>query len=486
MNDSEASHSAETGLSRYPASLQRALHVFGAVMIVVSAVTPAASVWVIAPVVMATQGSGAFLVFVAAAIIGVGMSFSWSELGAIYPIAGGDYSIIARIFGAAPGFLMFALYLTLAIFIPSAIGLGAGQYVQVVWPHVNANLVGALIIAGATLVAILHIRTNAVITGVFLFIELAAISTVIVLAIFFSKTGLHWGELIHPHVFTESGQRTAATFSLLASGIAVGLFSYNGYHWVLFLSEEVHLGGARRKLVTAIFISFVITIAAELLPITFAILGAPNLAAFQHAPSPMAYIVSNLGTPTLNKIVSLGIVLAVFNAVLACIISLSRILYSSGRDRGWPGPVSGWLSSTLPRVHTPWVAILVIGAIGTVLTATSKVAALVTFTGVLLALDYGAIAVAAIASRFIQKNVERPYKMPLWPLWPLIGIAGTAYTLTLQTAHDLIICGIIFGVALIYYYGYLRPHSATNWRMLTAVEEIPEEPPEAELSKEIV
>ena len=53
-------------------------------------------------------------------------------------------------------------------------------------------------------------------------------------------------------------------------------------------------------------------------------------------------------------------------------------------------------------------------------------------------------------------------------------------------AFGMIICAIIFAVALVYYVGYLRPRSATNWRMLTAVEEIPEEPPEVELSKEIV
>ena len=69
--------------------------------------------------------------------------------------------------------------------------------------------------------------------------------------------------------------------------------------------------------------------------------------------------------------------------------------------------------------------------------------------------------------------------------YALIGIAGTVYTLTLQTAHDLIIVAIIFAIALIYYFAYLLPRRATSWRMLTAVEEVPEEP-ELEISKDIV
>jgi amino acid transporter len=207
---------------------------------------------------------------------------------------------------------MFIIFLTLAIFIPSAIGLGAGQFIQVVWPDVDANLVGTVLIVIATLTAILHIRFNAVVTGFFLFIELGAITIAVVLGFFFSKTGLHWGELIHPHVFSATGAATAASLTVIAAGIGVGLFSYNGYHWVLFLSEETYLGGKHMKLVNAIFISFLITVVFELLPITAAILGAPDLAALQNSVSPMAYLVESLGGHTLNVIVSLGIALAIF------------------------------------------------------------------------------------------------------------------------------------------------------------------------------
>jgi len=467
---------AEVAERRYPQSLSRVLNVFGAVMVVVSAVTPAGAVWVIAQVILQNQGSGAFWTMVAAAVIGIGMCFCWAELGAMYPIAGGDYSIIARVMGKLPGFLMFIIFLTLAIFIPSAIGLGAGQYVQVAWPNVDANIVGTVLIVIATLTAILHIRFNAVITGLFLFIELGAITIASVLGFFFAKSGLHWGELIHPHVFSASGEATAATLAIMAAGIGVGLFSYNGYHWVLFLSEETHLGGLHTKLVNAIFISFAITVFFELLPITAAILGAPDLAALQNSTSPMAYLVESLGGHTLNVIVSLGIALAIFNAVLACIITLSRVIYSSGRDKAWPGVVSDWISVVSPRFRTPWVATALIGIIGAVLTATSSVAALVTFTGVMLAAEYAMIAFAAIYSRIYQKDAIRPYKMPLWPLPPLVALVGTIWTLCLQSWSDLLITAAILGVALVYYYVYLLPRRGTHWEMLEAVHD-----PEADL-----
>ena len=45
------------------------------------------------------------------------------------------------------GFLMFALFLTLAIFIPSAIALGGANYLAPLVSGANPNLVGALLMS---------------------------------------------------------------------------------------------------------------------------------------------------------------------------------------------------------------------------------------------------------------------------------------------------------------------------------------------------
>jgi len=50
--------------------------------------------------------------------------------------------------------------------------------------------------------------------------------------------------------------------------------------------------------------------------------------------------------------------------------------------------------------------------------------------------------------------------MPLWPLPAVIAVAGLAYALTQQAGHDLVICGAVFGVGILYYAFFLRgrPH----------------------------
>ncbi|WP_165422972.1 APC family permease [Ktedonosporobacter rubrisoli] len=448
----------------YQQQLSRAIGVLGNICISVSAITPTASIFIIAPVAFNLQGSGAFLAFVIAGIIGLGMAMCYSELGSAFPVVGGQYSIVARVLGRFPGFLAFADYLTLAVFVPSSIALGAGQYVAVLFPNltVNANLVGAIIMLATTLIAILSIRANAFVTGIFLAVELLAVATVSVLGL----ANIHQplSILFSPQTVNAQGALSPLAFGALLAGVSTAIFAYNGYDGPIVFSEE--MTGPRRGIARAVLWALGISIAAELIPVTAALLGAPSLKELIHSNTPMSYVLSALGGPLLNTLVTIGVLCSIFNGNIAIILGYGRVIYSSGRDKAWPEPVSGWLELCHPKLKTPWVATALVGVIGTVLTALSSVAALVTFTGVLLVVLYALVALSALVSRFTQKDLVRPYKMPLWPLWPLIGLIGCIVVFTQQALSDMGICAAILVVAAIYYFFYLRPRQKTHWVML--------------------
>jgi len=67
---------------RYKQELSRSISVLGNVLVTLSGVTPAASVFIIAPVALVAAGSGSFWSFVFAAIVGVLMAFCWAERAA--------------------------------------------------------------------------------------------------------------------------------------------------------------------------------------------------------------------------------------------------------------------------------------------------------------------------------------------------------------------------------------------------------------------
>ncbi|MHB8296429.1 MAG: APC family permease [Acidimicrobiales bacterium] len=446
--------------------LRRGMGVLGNILITLSGITPAVSVFVIASVAFAGQGSGAFLSFFAAAIIGVGMAMSWAELGSMYPIAGGDYSITGHVLGRFMGFLMFVLFLTLAIFIPSAIALGGASYLTPVLPNANPHYIGVAIMVVVTLIAILRIRTNAVLTGIFLMIELLLIGAVVVLGFIHSH---NLSLLVHPEIFSSHGVESAASLGAIGAGITIALFSYNGYNSAINLSEETK--GRPRDIAKAVYIAFVLAIIFELTPVTAALLGAPSLSKLATSANPFSYLITALAGKSVNTIFSLGVFLAVVNATLAIVLINARIIYSSGRDRAWPGRLSDWMGLVHPRFESPWFATAVIGVIGALLTGLSSIASLVTFTGVIVGVDYGLIAVCAIISRVTQKSEERPYRMPLWPLPPLVGLAGVVYALTQQTAHDMVIVAIIIVCTAAYYFGYLvRRPGEQGWVVHAALD----------------
>ena len=100
---------------------------------------------------------------------------------------------------------------------------------------------------------------------------------------------------------------------------------------------------------------------------------------------------------------------------------------------------------------TPWVAVLVVGVIGTILTFFGSAIAAITFTSVLIIIMYALIAISAIVHRFKGKHVI-PYKMILWPLAPVVGLMGVVIAGYFQSAHDLLICLAIFVVGFLFYF----------------------------------
>src|SRR5262252_7832958 len=349
-----------TETARYEQDLSRSIGILGNVFITLSGVTPASSVFIIVPVALVAVGSGSFLSYVFAAIVGVFMAFCWAELSAAFPIAAGDYALVwhsykgrtSRLAGPV-SFVTFALYVDFIAFIPAVIALGTGTY----------------------LAAILNIRLNAVITGIFLAIELAALGVVTVLGIINAK---NWSSLVHPAVGNAHGGLTSVSFTAVLALTAVAVFSYNGYANAVNFSEETT--GSSRRIARAILWALVITVAAELIPLTAVLVGSPSIAKLSTSSVPMQYFIEATSNKTVYTIVSLGVVIAILNAVIAIILSYGRIFFSSGRDRAWPGPVNGWMTARSERFRSPWFATALVGVLGAALCLTVSLNTLVNLT----------------------------------------------------------------------------------------------------------
>ena len=454
---------------RYKQELDRGLHVIGNIMITISGVAPTAGVFIMAPIALWIAGTGAFWAFLVAGIIGIGMAFSYAEAGTAFPVTGGEWAIIARILGRPIGFVALVIMLASVILIPSSIALGAGQYLSVIWEGQNPNLVGAIIMLVVGGLAILQIKTNSIMQGILLAIELIAVGTLTVLG--FVHVHQSPSVLISPTTYDGDASMSVA-FGVVMSAVVIALFAYNGYGGAIVLSEETK--GARHNVARAILGTLAITVVVEFIPVIAAILGAPSLKELIGSESPMLYVINSLGGSTVNTIVSLLVFVAIFNGCLAIVVLMSRIVFGSGRDKIWPEPISSWLAMIHPKYKTPWVAAIAMAIIGAVLTAASNVAEMVTFTGVFVAVTYALIAISAIVVRVRYKDLPPHYQMPLWPVGPIVALGAVGYVLSQQSLRDiLIVIGFVAG-ALVYYYAYLYPRRGKRWLMLDVEEEEPE------------
>jgi amino acid transporter len=448
---------------RYEQQLARTLRVAGNLAITLSVIGPAASVFAIGSVALRQQGSGAFLAFLIAALLSGCLAVGWAELGALYPTAGGLYGIVARVLGRRAGFLALVLQLVLFVIVPSAFALGAGQYLAAVWPAIGPRTAALVMLAAATALAVAGIRFNAAVTAALLALELTIILVVSALGFANADWSLA-GTLLDPVVYGADGGAAPVGMGTLLAGIALGLGAYAGYGGAVIFSEETR--GPRRDIARAVLGALGVAVVAELLAIAGALVGAPSQAQLMTAPAPMSYLVRSLGGDRLVSVLTLALLATFFNILLAVLLGYARILYSSGRDRTWPEPLSRALGRIHPRTRTPVVATVTIGVAALTLTAVSDYAAAVTFASLTVVMTFALIALSALASRLRQPGLARPYRMPLWPLTPLVALAGVAVTVSLQTGRDLAIVAGILAAGLAYESLYLRLRRDTHWILL--------------------
>lgn len=440
-----------------PRGLKRSMRVVGALLLTLSAITPASSVFVIVPGVVTQAGTGALLSMIFAAVIAVAIAYVYAELSSAFPVAGGEYAMIGRAVGPGAGFAALGITITGNTLATAVLALGTSDYLAVIFPGLNPLPVGITLIVAATLLGILHIRTNAWITGIFLALELLALAVLAILGFLDVQRPLS-EILAHPIVFSGGDlQPTPAAMIGLATSVAI--FAYSGYGAAVYFAEEMH--EAARVVARTILWALLITVITELVPLTAALIGAPDLKALLGRENPFGEFVLTLGGRTLGVIISLSVALAIFNAVLATLLQNARFFYATGRDGSWHPRLNEAFTITHERFYSPWFATLAAGLAAS-LACFLGLQLLLVLTGTGIAFVYAGMCIANIIGRRTGATKHAAYKVRFFPLAPAVGLVSIAYVFY-TSAFDpqigqpsLIISAAIIAVSLGYYAFVLR------------------------------
>jgi amino acid transporter len=433
--------------------LHRRLSSFGVLLLTLSCLSPVFSIFGVGADVLQHAGSGAAILF----LLGIGAAVIWAvvyaELGSAYPYAGGDYVGVGSILGPWAGVLTLAIWAATS---GPSVAFEAkiiAVYVAELAPNVPVPVITFGSLGAALVIALLAVRTGALVTGLFLAVEMAAVLALIVCGFWHPVRGLG-SVVVHQVALNAGGTLAPVTIAVLAVAAISAVYGTVGGNQALYFGEE--LRDPHKRMGRVVIAAALIGAVATALPVIGLVLGVGNLAEILKSPAPFATFVSQAAGPWAGRALSLGVALAIFNAMIAQVMFNARLFFSLGRD----GLFNGGLNRLLAGVHAdsgaPRAATLIVGAFSVVCCFLSSHILLVFLTG-LLVYGWSLVCLAVLVGRRKGLTGQQGYwRSPLYPVAPALGLVMAAVFTVADLADadagrpSLIVLGLVAAASVLW------------------------------------
>src|SRR5947207_3906220 len=349
------------------------------------------------------------VVFLISGLIFAATAATYAEATSMYPEAGGSSSFARHAFNEFWSFFaawgqMLNYIITVSIsafFVP--------HYLGVFWEplrHSPGDVIGGIVIVAVLAgVNVIGVREAA---GLNVFLAVADFLTQIVLVVVGCLLVLSPSTLVH-----NIHLGTAPSVGNFLIAIPVGMVAYTGIETVSNLAEEARdfghtipraIGGV--VVAVAVIYAFLPAVALSAMPV---VNGKTELAT-TYAGDPILGVVKNidLGVFQGPAEVYVGILAAtiLFIATNAGLIGVARLTYSMGQHRQLPEK----LRQLHPRFRTPYIAIIVFGAVACLTIVPGKAKFLGTIYAFGAMLSFTIAHLAVIALRYREPDHVRPWR----------------------------------------------------------------------------
>jgi basic amino acid/polyamine antiporter, APA family len=412
------------------------------------------------------------VVWLAAGMLALAGTFSYAELSAMMPEAGGDYIYLRRAYGRLTGFLygwmaftvaragsQAALAVGLAIFMNVALGGVLERW------HLEATLFGAhLSVSGLPIVALVAIWTVAL-------INCASVASggLVALLLTLAKVGLVLGVGVGAFLFgagdwshlnasgiagTCEGVASSARGGIAGFGAAMlgALWAYDGWQNVAPLAGEIRnpsrnlprafIGGT--LLVAALYLFVNVAYYFALTPLQIASLPASSSVATE--------VLKRFLGPLAVSMTAVALMVSSFGALHSTVLANSRIPFAMARD----GLFFRSLVRLSPRSNVPVRAILAQAAWASVLAVSGSYDTLTDSVIFASWLFYGLTTASLFVFRKKMPDAPRPYRALGYPVVPMIFVLVTAALLlnTFIASPRQAIQGVVVLIAGLPFYWY--------------------------------
>ncbi|MDQ4141114.1 MAG: APC family permease [Bacteroidota bacterium] len=419
----------------YQPQLRRRLHVWHVVGLALALISPTVTVFLLATALFSQSGTFAIGAIFIISLVVILIMLIIAELGAMYPVTGGVYSLTQRVL---PGPFMWVIAFNVLVIGLSFLAitcLGFAPFLKnlISGFAVPDRVIAILVLMLATAISLIKVELGAIINAILIVVECMAIGTLLAAGFFHPHQSLS-EVLIHPSRL-EGLHLVPVSASLMLATLPGAFYMVAAPEIVLGFSEE--LVGDAKTLVRAVVVTVLLALSLILIPLTAAVIAAPDLVSFLESPTPVVYSVQQAFGNKTAFIINLCICIALFTAMIATLMYFPRLLFAMGRDgMGWSEFT--YLVSSLNRFSVPGAAILIIAFIAFLLLFVSALNWLVAFGGTLLTIQYFIVGLMGLWSRIKFPQELRPYRMPFWPILPIIVILFTTFVLGNQETQYLV------------------------------------------------
>lgn len=336
-------------------------------------------------------GTSVWLSFLLAALVAGLTGLSYAELASMYPKASAEYEYSKKAFGKRTGFLVGWLALVAGIVSAATVAIGFGGYLNALTGFPVEWLSVAVIVV-CSFIVFLGIRQSAWIAILFTLIEAAGLVFIIFVGLpLIGKIDL----------LDFSGFNLSSVFE----ASALIFFAFIGFEEIVRMSEETR--NPKKTIPTALVIAIIVsTVFYVLVAVSsIAVLGVEKLSASKAPLAEVAFSV--LGE---NAFFALAVIalFSTFNTVLLILLASSRLAYGIGADKELPEIVSKIHSKT----KTPWIAIIIIMLVASVLAFAGDISLVANATDFVLFAVFIAINAGVIMLRYREPKLKRAFRVP--------------------------------------------------------------------------
>ena len=426
-------------------TLKRSLGLFDAVAIGVGAMI-GAGIFVVTGLSTGLAGPAVLISIIIAGAVSSFTALSFAELSAAAPSEGGAYEFVYEFVSPKAGFFTGWLWLFSNIVAGSAISLGLASYLTVLFPVLPLRPVAAMACLFFTAINIIGVKHSSTLNNFLVVFKICVLAFFILLGVFFLRP-------VNFYPFSPTG------LTGVFQGSAVIFFAFTGFARITTIGEEVKNPG--KIIPRAILISIVVTSVIYLLT-AFAAVGLLDYRSLAASASPIADAAQSTGVAWAGTVVSLGALAATGSVLLTLIMGLSRVFYKMSKNKDLPPS----LSLIHRDLGTPYLSILIMGAIMTILTFFFDLGQMVGLS-IFGSLFYYAL--TNLAAFFVRRKIKgaEGFRTPLYPLIPILGLLTCFVLLFSLDLGSLLLGGLVILLGAVYLlckmlYGRGRREAASN------------------------